>query len=426
MAIVIGGYTSASRVSMIPVFEENDALLFYGTYYEGLECSPNCFYGGAVPNQFLTNYVPWVMENLGTKFYIVGSDYIYPRTVSAIVQKLVKEGGGEIVADKYFPLGTTEFGPTVADIKAKVPTVLFSNMVGDSTIAFYKQFSNAGFTPETLPIAATVTTEVEVQAMGVEFAKGNYMTATYFQSLDNPANTDFVAAYKAQYGADAVTHMPLADTYQSVYLFADAASRIIDDGGDVYDTDTLKKYLVGPVRECARRDHHQRPRQPPLQPPVLRRADQLHRAVRHRRNVPDQRCRSIPARDRAARPDSCLPGTALRDERLDDLRIPTSCGDVHQHPGSGPGRRGDLSPRRPGSDHHLRRHGRDQPRAGRIHHARVVRYGASGIPREPGRARSSSHRSSSGRSASLRILSSSGFSTTSRSPRCSAPSALRS
>ena len=107
---MIGGYTSASRVSMIPVFEQNNALLFYGTYYEGLECSPNCFYGGAVPNQFLTDYVPWVMENLGTKFYIVGSDYIYPRTVSAIVQKLVTEAGGEIVSDKYFALGTTEFG----------------------------------------------------------------------------------------------------------------------------------------------------------------------------------------------------------------------------------------------------------------------------------------------------------------------------
>jgi len=241
VAIVIGGYTSASRVSMIPVFEQNDKIFFYGTYYEGLECSPACFYGGAVPNQFLTDYVPWVMENLGTSFYIVGSDYIYPRTVSAIVQKLVKEAGGTIVADRYFPLGTTEFGPTVADIKAKQPEVLFSNMVGDSTIAFYKQFRNGGFTPENLPIAATVTTEVEVQAMGVEFAEGHYMTATYFQSLDNPTNQKFVEAYKARWGEEGVTHMPLTGTYQSVYLFADAASRL--DGDDVYDTDKLREAL---------------------------------------------------------------------------------------------------------------------------------------------------------------------------------------
>jgi urea transport system substrate-binding protein len=223
------------------VFEQNNAIFFYGTYYEGLECSPNCFYGGAVPNQFLTDYVPWVMENLGDSFYIVGSDYIYPRTVSAIVQKLVTEAGGSVVSDKYFPLGTTEFGPTVADIQAKQPAVLFSNMVGDSTIAFYKQYQNAGLTADGNPIAATVTTEVEVQAMGAEFAEGHYMTATYFQSLDNPTNVAFVDAYKQRWGADGVTHMPLAGTYQSVYLFANAASQL--DGDDVYNPDLLREAL---------------------------------------------------------------------------------------------------------------------------------------------------------------------------------------
>jgi ABC-type branched-subunit amino acid transport system substrate-binding protein len=191
------------------------------------------------------------MENLGTSFYIVGSDYIYPRTVSAIVQKLVTEAGGEIVADRYFPLGSTEFGPTVADIQSTQPQVLFSNMVGDSTIAFYKQFRNGGFSPDNLPIAATVTTEVEVQAMGVEFAEGNYMTATYFQSLDNPANEAFVEAYKVRWGDEGVTHMPLAGTYQSVYLFADAAARVLADGGDVYDSDALKEALVGAQFENA-------------------------------------------------------------------------------------------------------------------------------------------------------------------------------
>src|SRR5438094_186588 len=153
------------------------------------------------------------MKHLGKTFYIVGSDYIYPRTVSAIVQKLVKQNGGKIVADKYFPLGTTQFGPTVSDIQAKKPDVLFSNMVGDSTIAFYKQYKNAGLTANKNPIAATVTTEVEAKAMGVEFAKGHFMTATYFQSLNNPNNKRFVAAFKRKWGAGAVTHMPLAGTY---------------------------------------------------------------------------------------------------------------------------------------------------------------------------------------------------------------------
>ena len=239
--ICIGGYTSASRVAMIPTFQKANGIFFYGTYYEGLECDPNVFYAGATPNQFLVDYVPWILENLGKSMYIVGSDYLYPRTVSAIVQKLAKDGGGTIAGDKYFPLGTTEFGPVIADIKSKNPDVVFSNLVGDSTPAFYKQFRSAGITPDQMPIAATVTTEVEVQAMGADVAEGNYMTSTYFESLDNPANKAYVAAMKAAYGEDTVTHMPQVGTYDAVWLFAEAAKKI---DGDI-TVDALQKALVG-------------------------------------------------------------------------------------------------------------------------------------------------------------------------------------
>ena len=237
----IGGYTSASRVAMIPTFQKDKALFFYGTYYEGLECDTNTFYAGAVPNQFLLDYVPWILQNLGKSLYIVGSDYIYPRTVSAIVQKLAKDGGGTIAADRYFPLGTTEFGSVIADIGAKKPDVIISNLVGDSTPAFYKQFKAGGYTADNLPIAATVTTEVEVQAMGPENAVGHYMTSTYFQSLDNPANKAYVEAYKAKFGADAVTHMPQVGTYNAVWLFAKAAAA----AGDDLSMENLSKHLVG-------------------------------------------------------------------------------------------------------------------------------------------------------------------------------------
>ena len=240
-SIIIGGYTSASRVAVIPTFQKSNGIFFYGTYYEGLECDPNVFYAGATPNQFLIDYVPWILDNLGKSIYIVGSDYLYPRTVSAIVQKLVKEAGGTIVGDKYFTLGTTEFGPVIADIKSKSPDVVFSNLVGDSTPAFYKQFRAAGFTPDQLPIAATVTTEVEVQAMGAENAAGNYMTSTYFESLDNPANQAYVKAMKAKYGESTVTHMPQVGTYDAVWLFAKAAATI---DGDL-TTEALQGALVG-------------------------------------------------------------------------------------------------------------------------------------------------------------------------------------
>ena len=237
---VVGCYTSASRVAVIPTFQKNDALLFYGTYYEGLECDNNTFYGGAVPNQFLLDYVPWITENLGKSIYIVGSDYVYPQTVSAIVKKVAPASGGKVVADRYFQLGTTEFGSVISDIKNKKPDVVLSNLVGDSTPAFYKQFKSAGLSAKTLPIAATVTTEVEVQAMGPAAAEGHYMTGTYFQSLDNADNKKFVEAYQAKYGKDQVTHMPLVGHYDSVYLLADAIKR----GGGT-SVEQLTKGLVG-------------------------------------------------------------------------------------------------------------------------------------------------------------------------------------
>ena len=241
VAMTIGGYTSASRVAMIPTFQKNKALFFYGTYYEGLECDNNTFYAGAVPNQFLLDYVPWILKTLGKKFYIVGSDYLYPRAASAIIQKLAKDGGGSTVADKYFPLGTTEFGSAIADIGAKKPDVVISNLVGDSTPAFYKQFKSAGYTADKLPIAATVTTEADVQAMGAANALGHYMTATYFQSLNNPANLKYVAAYKKKFGADQVTFMPQVGTYNAVWLFAKAAAAC---GNDLSPAN-LAKHLVG-------------------------------------------------------------------------------------------------------------------------------------------------------------------------------------
>ncbi|MEA2321901.1 MAG: urea transport system substrate-binding protein [Solirubrobacteraceae bacterium] len=240
VAAVFGCYTSASRVSAVPVFERNDALLFYSTFYEGLECSPNVFYVAAVPTQQLFDFVPWVVKNLGKRVFIVGSDYLYPRTMSTIEKLLIEENGGAVVDDRYFPLGTTEFASVIASFSDKKPDVVLSNMVGDSIPAFYKQFRSAGFTADRLPIAATVTTEQEVQAMGPQDAAGHYMSATYFQSLENAANENFVKAYKAKFGADEVTNMPMVGMYDAVHLFAEAAK-----GLEKIDTQSLAKAMVG-------------------------------------------------------------------------------------------------------------------------------------------------------------------------------------
>lgn len=215
----VGGYTSASRVAMTPAFHAHGGTFVYSTYYEGLEIDDDVFYAGAIPNQFLMDYVTWILGQLGRRLYVVGSDYVYPRALGAIIKGLV-QGRGEVVADRYLPLGSTRVDDVIEEIGRTQPDVVVSNLVGVSTPAFYREFRQAGYTSERLPIAATVTTELDINLMGPEAATGHYMTATYFQSLANPANKRYVGAIKQRFGADAVTHIPQVGAYNAVWLVA--------------------------------------------------------------------------------------------------------------------------------------------------------------------------------------------------------------
>jgi urea transport system substrate-binding protein len=226
VAVCIGGYTSASRVAMLPVFHARRALLLYTTFFEGLEQDSNVVYTGAIPNQFLFDYVAWILEHLGSRIYMVGSDYVYPRTLGAMTQRLVQEAGGTVLADRYVPLGATRLEAVLEEIARLRPDVVVSNIVGsDSIPAFYRQFHAAGHAPTTLPIASTVTTEIEVQAMGAQYAAGHYSSGSYFSSLRNPANDSYVTSFKARFGSHAVTHEPQIAAYNAVWLFARAATR---------------------------------------------------------------------------------------------------------------------------------------------------------------------------------------------------------
>ncbi len=236
----VGLYTSASRKASLPVFEKNKGLLIYPTQYEGLECSPNVIYTGVVPSQQLKDFVPWVLNNLGKKVFLVGSDYIYPRTTNAIVTKLIQEGGGKVVGERYFPLGQTEFGAPVSEIARSGADVVLSTVVGNSVPAFYVQFRASGLDPATLPIVSPVTTEQENAAMGGRVAEGTYATSPYFQSVDTPENKKFVAAMKAKYGAQTVISREQEAAYDSVFLLKAAAEAAPD-----LSLEALQKAFVG-------------------------------------------------------------------------------------------------------------------------------------------------------------------------------------
>ena len=152
VAAVLGCYTSASRQSVLPVFEQNNGVLLYPTLYEAQECSKNCFYTGAVPNQQLDDFVPYIINTLGRKkFYMVGSNYIYPKETNREVKALLEKNGGQNVGEEYAPLGHTEFSTIINNIAGSGADVIFSDLVGDSIVAFYKQFRQFGLTRRRSP-----------------------------------------------------------------------------------------------------------------------------------------------------------------------------------------------------------------------------------------------------------------------------------
>ena len=227
---VFGSYTSASRKAVLPVFEKRRNLYFYPTYYEGFECSKNVVYTGAVPNQQLSNFIPWIMQNLGKKkFFIVGSNYIYPREMAKVCKILIEQNGGEWIADEYLELGHSEWGSMVKKIKDSGCDAVISNVVGDSVVAFYREFKNQGLNHDTLPICATVTSEIEIAAMGAEFAAGSFTSFPYFQAIDTDENQAFVERYrKFVQDPRAVTHHALESSYFQVYLWAQALEKAGD------------------------------------------------------------------------------------------------------------------------------------------------------------------------------------------------------
>lgn len=244
---VFGSYTSASRKAVLPVFEKRNNMYFYPTYYEGFECSKNVVYTGAVPNQQLSNFIPWIINTLGKKkFFIVGSNYIYPREMAKVSKILIEANGGEWVADEYLELGHSEWGAMVSKIKDSGCDVVLSNVVGDSVVAFYREFKNQGLTHDVLPICATVTSEIEIAAMGAEFAVGSFTSFPYFQAIATDRNKAFIERYRSFVNdSSAVTHHALESSYFQVYLWKQA----VEAAGEA-TPDAIREGVKGQVFEA--------------------------------------------------------------------------------------------------------------------------------------------------------------------------------
>lgn len=217
VAAVFGCWTSASRKAVLPVFEQYNGMLYYPTFYEGLEQSPNVIYTGQEATQQILAGIDWVVKEKGAKtFYLLGSDYIWPRTSNKIARKHIEKLGLKVVGEEYYPLGHTQFNSVINKIKLKKPDVIYAIVVGGSNVAFYKQLKAAGIDLKDgkYTLLTISVTEDEILGIGGENIEGGYAAMKYFQSLDNPNNIAFVKAFKEEYGSDIV----IGDVTQAAYL----------------------------------------------------------------------------------------------------------------------------------------------------------------------------------------------------------------
>jgi urea transport system substrate-binding protein len=237
---VFGCWTSASRKTVRPIFEELGGLLFYPVQYEGLEESPNIIYLGAAPNQQIIPAVKWAFDNLQSRrFYLVGSDYVFPRAANAVIGDQVKALGAQVVGEDYIPLGKTDVQAIVARIVAVRPDVILNTINGDTNLAFFRALRAAGISPAAIPTLSFSIGESELPSLNPSACVGDYAVWNYFQTLDGPRNATFVAAFRKRYGADRVVSDPMEAAYCAVKLWAQA----VEDAG-TENTDAVLKTIL--------------------------------------------------------------------------------------------------------------------------------------------------------------------------------------
>ncbi len=249
---LFGCWTSASRKAVKPVVEEAGALLWYPVQYEGLEQSPNIFYFGTTLNQQIEPATEWCLHRLGKRFYLLGSDYVFPRTANRLVRALVELHGGEIIGESYASLSEEDFSGAIEAIRAARPAVIFNTLNGNGNIAFYRQLSEADLG---LPVMAVSVAEEEAAAIGTAIA-GHYACWGYFQSLEGPANRDFVAAFRARFGEQRVTSDPIASAYSQVFLWADAVRAARSTEPAAVRQAAVGRKLLGPMGEITLLPNH--------------------------------------------------------------------------------------------------------------------------------------------------------------------------
>ena len=231
VSVIFGCCSSASRKAVLPIVERYGALLFYPSFYEGFEYSPNVIYTGATANQMVPPLANFLYRNYGKRFCLVGSDYIYPREINRILKEFLADSEGIVTTEHYIQQGApmSDFDKVANEISEGAPDIILSTIVGSDTSKLYEAYGMAGLREHGLSIASLTTTESELVGVSEKFRAGHITAAAYFQSIKSPENLKFVEAYKARFGDDDLPCVYSETAYFQVLLYAQALGRAHDD-----------------------------------------------------------------------------------------------------------------------------------------------------------------------------------------------------
>ncbi|MFE1572042.1 urea ABC transporter substrate-binding protein [Comamonas odontotermitis] len=241
VAVVFGCWTSVSRKSVLPVFEQNNGLLFYPVQYEGEELSKNVFYTGAAPNQQAIPAVEYLMSKEGggaKRFVLLGTDYVYPRTTNKILRAFLKSKGvkDSDIMETYTPFGHSDYQTIVADVKkfsTGGKTAVISTINGDSNVPFYKELGNAGLKAKDVPVVAFSVGEEELRGVDTKPLVGHLAAWNYFMSVKNPTNTAFIKQWSdyakakniAGHKDKPLTNDPMEATWIGIHMWKQAVEK---------------------------------------------------------------------------------------------------------------------------------------------------------------------------------------------------------
>ena len=225
VSTIFGCWTSSSRKAVKPIVEEYGSLLWYPVQYEGMESSSNIVYTGAAPNQQIGPAIDYLLDQGYKKFFLLGSDYVFPRTANMIINAQLEAKGAKAVGEEYADMDQTDFAAIISKIEAAKPDVIINTLNGTGNVSFFKQMSEKNYTSKDYMTMSFSIAEEEVATIGADILKGHMVSWNYYQTTDTEKNKEFVKAYKDAYGENRVTSDPAEAAYDAVYLWKAACEK---------------------------------------------------------------------------------------------------------------------------------------------------------------------------------------------------------